>query len=74
VGIAAGQAGRLFQVFQRLQSRADYEGTGVGLALCRKIVERHGGQVWAESEGEGRGSRFQVVLPLLAEEAGNETS
>ena len=64
IGIAEGQTGRLFQVFQRLQSRAKYEGTGVGLALCRKIVEHHGGTLWAESEGEGKGSRFIFRVPL----------
>lgn len=64
VGIAPGQLGRLFQVFQRLQSRVAFEGSGVGLALCRKIVEHHGGKIWAESSGEGHGSRFCVRLPL----------
>jgi len=64
VGILPEQIGRLFQVFQRLQSRADYEGNGIGLALCRKIAQRHGGTVWAESAGEGLGSRFWLELPL----------
>ncbi|MEF8731070.1 MAG: ATP-binding protein [Candidatus Accumulibacter meliphilus] len=64
VGIHPGQLGRLFQVFQRLQSRANYEGSGVGLALCRKIAEHHGGRIWAESAGDGQGSRFCVSLPL----------
>jgi len=69
VGIAPGQLGRLFQVFQRLQSRATFEGSGVGLALCRKIAEHHGGRIWAESGGEGRGSRFCVALPMPGEAA-----
>ena len=66
-GIAPGQIGRLFQVFQRLQLRGAYEGSGIGLALCRKIAEHHRGRIWAESEGEGKGSRFCVALPLTAE-------
>lgn len=64
VGFAPDQAGRLFQVFQRLQPRSAYEGTGIGLALCRKIVERHGGSIQGESAGENTGSRFRCVIPL----------
>ncbi|WP_114418628.1 ATP-binding protein [Marinospirillum perlucidum] len=63
VGIDPDQMDRLFQVFQRLQSRSDYEGTGVGLAVARKIVERHGGRIWVESEGEGQGSCFYFTWP-----------
>ena len=66
-GIDPDQIGRLFQVFQRLHSRADYEGSGVGLALCRKIAERHHGRIWVESAGKGQGSRFCVALPLTQE-------
>jgi PAS domain S-box-containing protein len=65
VGIIPDQIKRLFQVFQRLQSREAYEGTGIGLALCRKIAEHHKGRIWAESAGEGQGSKFYVVLPVL---------
>jgi signal transduction histidine kinase len=68
VGIAPEQIARLFQVFQRLQSRAAFEGTGIGLALCRKIAEHHGGRIWAESPGEDQGSRFSVALPLQQEQ------
>ena len=67
VGIIPDQIQRLFQVFQRLQLRTAYEGNGVGLALCRKIAEHHKGRIWAESAGEGRGSRFYVVLPAPQE-------
>jgi PAS domain S-box-containing protein len=63
VGILPDQIGRLFQVFQRLQGRTSYEGNGIGLALCRKIAEHHHGRIWAESAGEGQGSRFCVSLP-----------
>ena len=69
VGIHPDQANRLFQVFQRLQSRTDYEGTGIGLALCRKIAEHHGGRIWMESEGLNLGSRFHVELPLSKPES-----
>lgn len=63
IGLAPAQIGRLFQVFSRLQSRTAFEGTGIGLALCRKIAERHGGRIWVESAGEGQGSAFYVELP-----------
>ncbi|QPK63186.1 PhnD/SsuA/transferrin family substrate-binding protein [Methylomonas sp. LL1] len=64
IGIAAGQSQRLFQFFSRLQARSRYEGTGMGLALCRRIVEHHGGRIWVESAGEGQGSTFIFVIPL----------
>ncbi|MDD5388839.1 MAG: PAS domain S-box protein [Gallionellaceae bacterium] len=66
IGIDPSQIPRLFQVFQRLQARARYEGAGIGLALCRKIVEHHGGHIHAESAGEGQGSTFVFDLPLSA--------
>lgn len=63
IGIDPKQFNRLFQVFQRLQTCSNYPGTGVGLAVARKIVERHGGEIWVESAGEGAGSRFCFRLP-----------
>ncbi|MGC9457392.1 MAG: PAS domain S-box protein [Halothiobacillaceae bacterium] len=65
IGIEPDQVGRLFQMFQRLQTRSRYEGFGVGLAVSRKIVEHHGGRIWAESAGLGQGSRFCFILPVV---------
>ncbi len=62
VGVAPGQQDRLFKVFSRLHARGKYEGTGIGLALCRKIVEHHQGRIWVESEGEGQGSVFLFTM------------
>jgi signal transduction histidine kinase len=65
---------RIFTPFQRLHSRESYKGTGMGLAICRRIAERHGGAITARSE-PGVGSTFIVVLPFRQEtEAENETS
>jgi signal transduction histidine kinase len=55
---------RVFTIFQRLHGRGDYEGTGIGLAICRKIAERHGGSITARSV-LGEGATFIVTLPLL---------
>jgi PAS domain S-box-containing protein len=70
IGIAPAQFDRLFKVFQRLVTREQYEGTGIGLAVARKIVERHGGRIWVESAGAGQGCRFCFSLPIR--QAGNK--
>ncbi len=62
IGIREEHQGRIFIIFQRLHNRKDYPGTGIGLALCKRIIERHGGQIRIESE-EGVGTTFSFTLP-----------
>ncbi len=63
IGFSQEYAEKIFEVFQRLHSKGEYEGTGIGLAICNKIVENHNGLIYAESE-PGKGATFHIYLPF----------
>ena len=76
IGIEPQYADRIFTIFQRLHPRSAYPGTGIGLAMCRKIIEYHGGRLWLDpdrtrTEGADQGSTFRFTLPK--EPADNRT-
>ncbi|PON16124.1 hypothetical protein C2W62_20180 [Candidatus Entotheonella serta] len=65
IGLAPEYAEQIFKPFKRLHGMATYAGTGIGLSICQKAVERHGGRIWVESE-PGQGAHFRFILPATA--------
>jgi two-component system, chemotaxis family, sensor kinase Cph1 len=73
IGIEPACTERIFAPFQRLNAREEYSGTGMGLALCKKIIEQHGGRIWAEAK-PSQGTRILFTLPVTLASASDSTS
>ena len=73
IGMDPAQAERIFQPFHRLHGEEDYPGTGIGLAVCERIVEQHGGRIWAQS-APGKGSTFRFTLPVAGRRRSSVTA
>jgi hypothetical protein len=73
IGIEPQYADRIFVIFQRLHAREEYTGTGIGLALCKRIVEHHGGRLWLDASVTS-GTTFRWTLPVLPDDVGQNAS
>jgi len=69
IGIDPDKATDVFQIFRRLHSQEQYPGTGIGLAVCKRIVERHRGRIWVQPNDDGRGTSFCFAFPVIGESA-----